>query len=318
MKDIHSAVNQVAKQIKDAEVRPQMCFCRKYRANGNTKYIFYRANIFEDVANEFKNWLTNHINSLKDKDIKEMSGYTEGYLHSVDLDNISTWKYFEDNAFSIGCQELIDLKSIKRNLNNYVIYIKLNDTLVGYTTCVRPSNVLVKRGFVRLQFNNSTFNQINNNKDVEINKLCSFLFISNNTLKKGLIFNKDDFESIFDMNEQYQREAEHIIRTSNIFQFFTNKEKILEIVKSDRVIQKMLRNPVSQKSISEIKIEDISIIKECLCDDVNFTIDKENNIVLGENEKAAVRDLIKAIGHHFNKTIYGNNIIESSPKRFLR
>lgn len=295
-----------------------MCFCRKYRANGDTKYIFYRANIFEDVANEFKNWLTNHIDSLNDKDIKEISGYTEGYLHSVYLGNISTWKYFEDNAFSIGCQELVDLKSIKRNLNNYIIYIKLNDTLVGYTTCVRPSNILAKSGFVKLQFDNSTFNQINNNKDVEINKSCSFLFISNNTLKLGLIFNKDDFESIFDMNEQYQREAEHIIRTSELFQFFTNKDRILEIVKSDRVIQKMLRNPVSQKSLSEIKIDDINTIKKCLGDDVNFAIDETNCITLGRNEKDAFRNLIKAIGHHFNKTLFGNYIIESSPKRFLR
>lgn len=318
MRDIHPAVNQVAEQIQTAEVQPQLCFCRRYRQKNNTKYIFYRANISTDIASEFKNWIMNHINSLKDKDIKEISEYAEGYLHAVSLDNINTWKFFEDNAFSIGCQELTDLISLKRSLNNYIIYIKLEDALVGYATCVKSSKVLEKRGIYRMQFNNSTFNQLNDNKCVEIDDSCSFLFILNSAMKLGLIFNKYDFESIFDMNEQYQQEAENIIRTSKIFPCFKNGNRIVEIIKSDRVIQKMVRNPVSQRSFSEIEIEDLEIIKKELNDEVNFIIDKNNNIILGENEKEAFRDLIKSIGHHFNKTLFGDYIIESSPKRFLR
>jgi len=318
MNNIHSTMNKVAEQIENSEVQSQMCFCRWYRKNGNTKYTFYRANITKKIAIEFKKWLITHINYLNDREIENISEYGDGCLPSIDLNNIDTWKYFGENAFNLKCQELTDLKSIKHNLKSYIIYIKYDDILVGYTTRLKPSHVLAKKGMFKLQFDNSTFNQINDNNGVEINNSCSFLFISNRTMNIGLIFNMDDFESIFDMNEQYQIEAENIIRKSDIFQCFGNKDRILEIVKSDRTVQKMLRNPVSQKSFTEININDIGIIKTYLGNDVNFTIDDDNNIRLGENEKEAFKDLIKAVGHHFNKTLFGDHIIESSPKRFLR
>jgi len=306
--------------IRDPNVQVELCFCRKYRISRNTRYAFYRGEIDKTVTEELKKWLIDNIQQLENREISKFAEGGEGSIFSIELDDINTWNSFEENAFSLENQEeFTDLKVIRDNLNNYIIYIKLEDALIGQIRRMQPKNVLDKKGRFSMFFDNSTFNVLREDKGVRLDKYCDFLFIVKENKKLGIITNKEKFESIFDMYEQYQQEAENIISSSEIFLSFGDQTRMIEMVKTDRIIQKMLRNPVAQRGFSEVKGEDIVRIKEDLKDSVKFEINEKGEIVFpSENEKAAFRDLIKVIGHHFNETLFQKHIIESTPVRFLR
>lgn len=309
----------ILEQIEDTQVKAQLCFGKKYRAERETRYVFYRANTNSEVADGLKAWL---INNIKNINVDRIDAHEEPSAHCIKLNEISKWKNFDDNAFKIECQELGDLKKIKRNLNNFVIYIKLDeDHIVGQIKKLGPSSVLMKRGYYKLGFENNAFDTLEEEKHVEITMFWDFIFFIYKDQRIGLVNSSsncfENFESIFDMYEQYQEKAKDIMSKSTCFPMFRKPDQILEIINADRTIQKMLINSVSQKGISEAQKENIKQIKEELRDEVRFEIKDESIILQEGKEKEALKDLIKALGYHFNKTLIGEHVIEGTPKRIL-
>jgi len=312
-------ISEILKRAEDPKIKALLCFCRKYRASRETKYSFYKANTNSDVADKLKLWLIENIKSM-DFDKLDALGESNGY--TIKLDEITKWESFKENAFRLECQELGDLKRIKSNLNNFIIYCRLNDDfIIGQIKKLGPSSVLMKRGYYKLGFENNAFCSLEEEKHVEITKFYDFIFFIFGELRIGFInpseASSENFESIFDMQEQYQENAKKIIRDSSIFSLFPNPDQILDLVNSDRVVQKMLMNPVSQRGISDAKKDDLKQIKEKLGMEVRFQI-KGDSILLQEGkEKDSLKDLIKALGYHYNRTLVGEYLIEGTPKRIL-
>jgi len=316
MKD---TIAKILKQIEVTQAKAQLCFCKKYRAERETRYMFYRANINSKVADELKTWL---IDNVKNIDLEKIDTDEETSIHSIKMSEISKWKNYSEDAFKLECQELGDLKKIKKNLNNFIIYFKLNDELiVGQIKRLGSSSVLMKRGYYKLGFENNTFDTLVEENHVEITMFWDFMFFIYKEQQIGLINSLpnsvENFEAIFDMYEQYQAKAKDIMRKSTFFAMFGNPDQILEIIATDRRVQKMLMNPVSQRGISEASKENIKQIKEELGDKVRFEIKGELIVLQQGNEKEALKDFIKALGYHFNKTLNGNHVIEGTPKRIL-
>lgn len=58
MKDTIAAI---LKQIEVPQAKAQLCFCKKYRAERETRFVFYRANTNSKVADELKTWLIDNV-----------------------------------------------------------------------------------------------------------------------------------------------------------------------------------------------------------------------------------------------------------------
>jgi len=89
----------------DIEKGVNLCFVRKYRNEGKTRYIFYHANIKNKVSQVLKEWLIDHIKNINNKEYPEYTQTNFEDSEYVLLDNIEVWKEFTDEAFSLETQE---------------------------------------------------------------------------------------------------------------------------------------------------------------------------------------------------------------------
>jgi hypothetical protein len=155
---------------------------------------------------------------------------------------------------------------------------------------------------------------------VSMDRYCDFLFIEEDGKRTGVIVDEESFESIFDMQKQYQEEAQATFSEAPISDMFIDKEKAVELIKEDRIIQKMIRNPVAAKGFKEVEIGDIVHVKESLKEIVSLDFEIKNGKIElpKENEKKALRDLIKTIAHRFSQTLFKEHYIEGTPERLLK
>lgn len=176
----------------------QICFVRKYRQQGKTYYIFYRANINTKVSKVISNWMTNNIASV---DSAEVTDYTLDNYQTpeyVDLDTIDAWATFKEKAFSISKQEKSNLVKIKHNLVAFIVYVKLENTIFGYMRKITPSSVLNREGLFQVFLDDSTFNDIKEQKGLEIDPYSDLVFKIHQGKSEGIITKKFNFNSIVD------------------------------------------------------------------------------------------------------------------------
>jgi hypothetical protein len=358
----------VLDMIESEEIPPTLCFCRKYMSSGKPKYIFYETNMQSEVSEKVGSFLNENIIELERKrEVDILEDNIKECYQKIDLGEISNWKIFEENAF-IASKEIVDLKKIKKGLNCFIIYYKIDNKIIGQIRSITASSILNQKGYIhRLFFEKNTFNEIREEELITIDELYDFMFlvefkevedeskeseevedeskeseevedeskeseevedeskeseevrIQERVRGIGIINNNNNFSSIFDLNEQYENEAKEIVSTSTIFNDFIEPSRISEMIANDRTLQRTLRSPVCKKAFEEIKSEDLIEIKDVLEDNVKFDIDGEGKIILPENEKPALKEFIRAVGHYYNRSIYGADppIIVGKPKEVL-
>lgn len=304
------------------DVRAELCFCKKYRSRNNkTKYIFYKGNTNIEVSEALGSFLLDNIRGLSQKEeIDELDDNLENnYIKLDDLNNIGNWKFFEEEAFNASTQKVKDLKELLNSLNCFIIYFRIEEMLIGQIRRITPSKVLSNEGFImRLAFGNKVFNKLRDDDDVTIDKYYDFMFFLDDNEKVGVINNYDAYCSIFDFNEQFYEEAKEVVASSDIFSQFSDSDRIIKLIESDRTLQRTLRNKVCSAAFNEVKKENIKEIKDELGDSVSFDIDEEFNIKFpNDDEKKALKEFIRTVGHYYNKSIYGNHIVEGRPLRYV-
>lgn len=309
----------VGRRIDKANIYPQLCLCRKYHKKGKVAYIFLRADISTGVAEELKKWLIANINKIKEQDISTYPENNPGEIYFMNLDNIENWKIFNKNAFSLENQEILqDLKKIKRNLDHYIIYIQMDDVLVGMIRRLKPKHVIERSGRFALFFDDKAFNSIKEVKGLELDQECDFLFLKSKDKKICLVVDEKNFDSIFDLYMQEMDKTIESIEDSSIYNHIQDKQRFMEIVREDSNIQRLMMKSVSQIGISEVTMNDLRNIKNTLKGKVRFKVGKQNIEFPPQYEKEAIKDFLKSVGHCYTKAFFRNYVIEGVPIRILQ
>lgn len=316
--DMHENDNSFEEitSFDDLEIEAELCFCLKSRPHKKTKYQFYKGTTNKEVSKALGSFLLDNINGLNSKnEIDELDDNLEDtYIKIENIDNeINNWLIFEENAFNPSTQKLENLKTISSSLNNFIIYFKIDNLLIGQIRKIGPSKVLTSKGIMmKLGFDNNIFNELDDINEVTIDKFYDFMFFSKEDEKIGIINNHENYCSIFDLNDQFSTEAKEVMSSSIIFSQFDDSDGISTIIENDRTLQRTLRNNVCGVAFKEVK-------KEKLGDAVLFEIDDDLKIKLPENDsKKALKEFIRSVGHYYNESIYGEHqIIEGKPLRVV-
>jgi len=302
------------------EKKPRLCFVRKYRQNKLTRYIFYRADINQKVSRFIKDWLSKRLSEV---DNKEYGNYTMDNFDDyefVDLGTINSWKDFEEKAFSISTQEDSILEKIRHNLIAYIVYVKQKNGTFGFIRKITPSSLLNKKGLYSLFMDNSSFNDIKEQKGIEIDEYSDLVFLKDENGSMGIIRNKYYFNGIFDIFTQQKNDAVEIIHNDPVLQGHPSLNIIEKEVSNNRMFQKMLLNPVVSKNLEVVNFEQFKKAKDDLGTEVSYEVDEENKTIIFPvgSEKDAVHSYIRVKGYKYQKTIDDKHYLESNPERVIK
>ncbi|KKG07784.1 hypothetical protein [Methanosarcina sp. 2.H.A.1B.4] len=293
---------------------PQICFIKKYRHQGTTRYTFLNIATSKEISKTLLKWLEKNFQSIVGKTIVPYNpSIPLENLESVDLRSLQNWQYFEQKAFTLNENEN-DLDKIKKHLVGFMIYLKKGNTTYGQIRRTAPSSVLNKKGVYNVYFGESIFNEIKEEKEFKIDDKADLIFKHSEDASDSIIFDKENFKLIFDMKEEEKREALLIIETFEIFS--TDGESLTKIkvfVENDRTLQSMLINPSFKDYINEIDFQVLRELKEEVQERICFELDHENGkLILPEgNEKQAVKDLIKSISGRYNRSLNKKHVLEN-------
>lgn len=315
-------------EISDDE-KTQLVFVKKYRQYSKeyqqqkeTKYVFYRANIVKEVSEKLEIWLVDNIKKVDGKHLIESNTSENGdNLKYVNLSTVERWGFFKDRAFTITTQDDADLFKIKSNLIAYIVYIKNNENdVVGYVRKITPSSVLNQTGRFKLLSSGSVFNEIKEDKGIKIGEHADVIFRIENDISEGVILDEPNFNSIFDMYEQQEKESIKILNSIAIISDHPEKDEIESIVLNDRRIQKMLINPIVEEHMNEMTFETFRILKQEIPETLSFDVDELNKQIIfpEDDKKKAIRDFIKVIGWRYLKSLDLTHIVEGTPSEIIK
>lgn len=293
---------------------PQICFVKRYRHLGTTRYAFSNVSISKSISKFFLEWLENNFESIKGKEIVPYNPSVPlETLETIDLMNIENWKYFVQKAFTLNENES-DLEKVKKHLVGFMIYLKKENTIYGQIRKVLPSSILNKKGVYNVYFGESTFNEIKKESEFKIDDQADLIFKYSDDSSDSIIFNKENFKLIFDMKEEEKREALSVVEN---FEIFSNDgeclPKIKFFVENDRTLQSMLINPCFKDYVNEIDFQILKELKEEVEGKVSFELNhNDETFILPEgHEKQAVKDLIKSISGRYNRSLNKRHILEN-------
>lgn len=304
----------------ELEKKPQICFVRKYRHKGKTHYMFYHAKIKKKVSGVLLSWLSNNIQRVNGKEFEEATISNFQNPEYVNLNEVDIWQLFKEKAFTLEQENEEILEKIKQGLVAFVVYIKQGSNIIGYARNITPSKVLTKKGLYSIFLDDSTFNDIRERKGIEVDEYADLVFKISDRESEGVILVKYNYNSIFDIITQQRKDSIKALRKSPLFNQHERKSEIEAIVNKNRMLQKMILNPIFKERVSEITFETFKTLKAELNSKVSFEIDETNQKVLFPNDKEteAIKDFIKTISSKFARDIDKKHILEVEPERIVK
>lgn len=299
----------------------QLVVIKKYASwnekERQTNYSFFKIGLKKDISSKLKDWVIANFKSVKDKKIIDYNPSVElEDLEKIDLRNFNAWREFEDNAFKgINFKE-IQLKQIGKSAVGLVMFVKTNDGVFGQIKRISPSYILSKGLSYILHFDGASFSDLKEETGIRLDHKADFIFYTNKEKSEGIIINKDNFNFVFDVWEEYKKKALSNSKNIKIFADSFCFDLLCQLVESDRQIQRMLINPLIERYLNEISYPELKALKNG-APSLNFEIDEEKQdfiLPLG-NEKEAIRDLIKAVSGRFGFTINQKHLVENSGVR---
>jgi hypothetical protein len=95
-------------------------------------------------------------------------------------------------------------------------------------------------------------------------------------------------------------------------------EEIKKHVERNRQLHKMLLNPVVEKHMNEVDINDLKFVKEKFEDGVSFDIDDNGEKLIFPREDMeklrAIREIIGVIGCRFGRTVNNKHVFKGKPE----
>jgi len=304
----------------DTNLNVELCFIRKTRQNKKTYYIFSRADLHKDVAKELTKWLKEKIGKHTGKNYPNYSPLEYGNIEHIDLSGLDVWPKYKKDAFDIAPKSDDPLSKIKTNLCGVIFYVKLKDSIIGMMRKITPGNLLSKKGRYTLFIDNSAFNSLKENKGIILDKDADLLFYFSNDKDEALILNKYNFNYLFDIFEQQQKDSQAIL---DLCKFTKGHECIDELknsVETDRQIQKMLLNPIVKEHMHEVTFDVIKKLKTELPEELSYDIDEKNKKIIFPEAKRreAIKSFIKVLSHRITQTVDGKHLIDGNPERVLK
>lgn len=306
--------------IEDVNPTILLLFSQKKRIRRSTEFKYFFGYHEGNATDSFKNILDGTIEKILNTDLIDDFNEDNPEAHVViDLSTVDNWEHYENAIKDITIPELENLKTLKTSLNNFILAYVNDEIIIGQIRRLYARQVLVDNDKTSFMFNGAVFDDAEKNDDrIEIDDDFDVFFILKEDKKMAITKNHDIFNEIFDMYDQIEKEALEVISESNVYEFFEDKTKIIEIAKSDRNIQNMLRNKITNEAFAIVTIDNLSEAKTKLGDLVNFKINDNGKILLSsEKEKESLKGVIKAAGYYYNESLYGNHIIEGRPTQKL-
>lgn len=307
---------------------------KKERANDRKyRYSFYQAYMRNDIISAFRDILHNHILSLQNSQENELPKYhpdIEELPCYVELNPIE-FPYWDDfiDAIKIGSESRSRRapRKLKSNLWGYVFYLYNDQYAIGYVRKLSPSKVLNKTIITTLIHDGLVFDSIKEVKGIEFDGSIDFVFVVFNDedpdiIDWGIIWNKNNFESLLDVYEYQKQKAMEVLRQCNTLPSVLMDEDLQnfkQAVESNRQLHKMLLNPVTKQYMNEVTIDDFKQVKGKFGNEVSFDIDANTGRVIlppvdSEGYIKAIREVLGVIGARFTKTINDRHISKGKPE----
>ncbi|WP_319506462.1 hypothetical protein [uncultured Methanolobus sp.] len=294
-----------------------ICFIRRYRDhNKNTKYVFKSPEInAENVSNEFLKWLRNSYTRIDfDNICKYNAGVPQETHEWILLNNISSWTYFLNPIAHNFDREIgqSELDKMRNDLAGIMIFCNKDGCTYGQITRLKPKVVLNNsEGYLAIfdSNENNYISTLQNEKGFRITSHSDILFnINSEGVARAVVFSKNEFEEIFDLNEELKQNAINVLHEIKLFEENPDFEDIVSFVKDDRTIQKMLNNRVFlEKQVQYLTWPELKKLKEIAPEILLFDISEDGKSFIlpnNENKGRALRQIIKAISRRY---IVGDN-----------
>jgi len=308
---------------------------KKYR------YSFYHTESTDHIISELKELLSQkmdlvHGNTIPfyHPDLEESPVYVE-----LTEDNFPYWGNFIGAIVSSENRSRRIPKNLESSLKGYLFYLYSQEYIIGYARRLYPSKVIKKRV---LKINRREgvkvhpealiekeilLNSIEEVEGIEIDNFVDFIFVitldecGNAHDSWAIVFNKCNFESILDVYEHQKTKALSIFsKCTMLAQVLTEQdlEEIRKHVERNRQLHKMLLNPVVEKHMNEVDINDLKFVKEKFEDGVSFDIDDNGEKLIFPREDMeklrAIREIIGVIGCRFGRTVNNKHVFKGKPE----
>ena len=293
-------------------------FCKKYHGEKGTGYSFVKPNLSDEAAIQFFDMLSQNLKILTEK-MGETS-YSSDNMEII-LENVNHWNKFKQEMTGENAESSPDQKfeKLSSNLTAFLVYAKEKNDLIGYARRLHPTSIL-KSGVLRLFLQGASISKVSQEKMIEIDKNCDFVFIESNNLKKGYKLNEENFDHIFEMPEKYQAIAKENLERLPGFSSIPIASDLKAMVLEDKGLQKRLSTSFIQRGIDELSEDDVKKIISQVNASVTLSIVLDNNgsIKFDENnKKKAISDYLDIIGYKYSKPFVQNYIIRSSPEQLI-
>jgi len=323
---------------KCIEENLHLYFGKKTRRDNETIYVFYEADTNENVRKSLLNFFVKNLNKLKNDNITtgNNDNAPEKYL-KTNLERIHVWNQFENCIYSditkfkdIDENEIQktnkkihhvkELKKIKSNLNHYILVNESDNCIYGQISMIKGSKVLLGKKW--MFFEGEKFTEMKSEENIELEEKDSILFYIDKEHKWCFVNNIDEYDDIFDMNEQYETNAINLINESEFSNHCNNMDLVNEIIRNDRKIQKMLNKQMTVHAFENFELDDINESFETfdyfdIEDKYDVIFENEEFIIDENNGKESLKNIIKFIGGYYNQSLNGKFLIEGNPTQII-
>ncbi|MDQ1254248.1 MAG: hypothetical protein QG646_3474 [Euryarchaeota archaeon] len=297
---------------KDDADYAHICFIRKYRDNHKkTKYVFKSPEIdTKKVSNKLLMWMKENFAKI---DFDNICKYNPGVPQETNewaiLDGVSTWSYFKNPLEHNFDREISqnELDRMSLNFAGIMIFCKKNECFYGQITRLQPKFVLNNSESFLAIFDSDANNYISELRDEKGFRISSRADILFNTdakkVTRSIIFSKKNFEDIFDLSWELEQNAISMINQMEVFVENPAFKSIQDVVKEDRIVQRMLNNRVLlEGEVKYLTFSELKRLKEIAGSILLFDISEDGkSFVLPDdaNKGKALRQIIKAISRRY-------------------
>lgn len=313
-------------------------FGKKTRRDKKTTYVFYEADTNEKVRKSLLIFFINNLNKLRNDNITTGNNddVPEEYL-KTNLEGIHVWNQFESCVYSDitkfkdideydtpkndkKVHTVKELKNIKSNLNHYLLINESDNCIYGQISRIKSSKVLMGKKWIF--FEGEKFTEMKTEENIELEERDSVLFYIDKNRKWCFVNNIDEYDDIFDMNEQYETNAINVINESDFSNHCNDMDLVNEIIRSDRRIQKMLNKQMTVQAFENFELGDINDSFETfngydVGDEYNVVFENEKFVVDENNGKESLKNIIKFVGGYYNQSLNGKFLIEGNPSHII-
>ncbi|OFV66052.1 MAG: hypothetical protein SBU_000989 [Candidatus Syntrophoarchaeum butanivorans] len=250
-------------RISNDYVRLYFLERKKNQRTGEISYKVLRSEISPEIGDE----LINSAKVLIKNQVEESVSYVEYEpdiyydTPTIEIINPSEVPHFDFILSELSNQnlEILNLRHAK-NLTGYIVTVDVVNT--SHLIFMRKYTIkkLLDRGKINMLFHGSEgrFSQIRDSV-IAVDKTFDVAFVVSEDRKKGFIFNKGNFESLFNLIETYSQLVSENLNVLEEKELIENVGELIDICSGDlRKIRKLCRVLRNENAMGNITLEKIN------------------------------------------------------------